>query len=36
LLHFVFDFSLELGFNFVLILFFVIWYLYISSIFYKE
>jgi len=36
LLHFIFDFSLELGFNFVLILFFVIWYLYISSIFYKE
>jgi len=35
-IHFIFNFSLELWFNFIMILFFVIWYLYISSIFYKK
>ena len=36
LLHFIFDFSLTLGFGFIVILYFVIAYLYISSIFYRE
>ena len=34
--HFLFDFSLTLGFSFIIILYFVGGYLYISSIFYKE
>ena len=34
--HFIFDLSLTLGFSFVIILYFVWGYLYISSIFYKE
>jgi hypothetical protein len=34
--HFFFDLSLTLGFSFVIILYFVWGYLYISSIFYKE
>jgi hypothetical protein len=36
LLHFIFDFSVTLGFNFVIILYFIVWYLYVSSIFYKD
>jgi len=36
LIHFIFDISLEFWFNFIMILFFVIGYLYIASIFYKE
>lgn len=36
LLHFIFDFALTLGFNFIIIMYFVVWYLYISSIFYRE
>lgn len=35
-LHFFFDFSLTIWFSFVIILYFVIWYLYVSSIFYRE
>lgn len=35
-LHFIFDFAITLGFSFVIIMYFVVWYLYISSIFYKE
>ena len=35
-LHFIFDFAITLGFNFIIIMYFVIWYLYISSIFYKQ
>lgn len=36
LLHFIFDFAITIGFSFVIILYFVIWYLYVSSIFYKD
>ena len=36
LLHFIFDFSLTIGFSFIIILYFVVWYLYVSSIFYRE
>jgi len=36
LLHFIFDFTLTLGFTMIIIIYFVIWYLYVSSIFYKE
>jgi len=36
LFHFIFDLSITLGFSFVIILYFVWGYLYISSIFYKE
>lgn len=35
-IHFLFDFSLTLGFNFIIILYFVFGYLYVSSIFYRE
>lgn len=35
-LHVIFDVALTLGFSFVIILYFIVWYLYISSIFYKE
>ena len=34
--HFMFDLSLTLWYSFMIILYFVWWYLYISSIFYKE
>ena len=36
LLHFIFDFALTLWFGFVIIIYFVVWYLYVSSIFYRE
>jgi len=35
-LHFLFDFTLTLGFSFIIIIYFVVWYLYVSSIFYKD
>ena len=35
-LHFIFDFAITLGFSFIIILYFAIWYLYVSSIFYKK
>jgi len=36
LLHFIFDFALTLWFGFIIIIYFIVWYLYVSSIFYKE
>jgi len=36
LLHFIFNFALTFWFGFIVILYFIIWYLYISSIFYRE
>ncbi len=36
LLHFIFDFALTLWFGFIIIIYFVVWYLYVSSIFYRE
>jgi len=36
LLHLIFDVALSLWFSFVIILYFIWWYLYVSSIFYKE
>lgn len=36
LLHFIFDFALTLWFSFIIILYFVVWYLYVSSIFYRK
>lgn len=36
LLHFFFDFAITIGFSFIIILYFVVWYLYVSSIFYTD
>ena len=36
LLHFIFDFALTIWFSFIIIIYFVVWYLYVSSIFYRE
>jgi RsiW-degrading membrane proteinase PrsW (M82 family) len=35
-LHLLFDVSIEFGFSFMIMVYFVGWYLYVSSIFYKE
>jgi len=36
LLHFIFDFAITVGFSFIIIMYFVVWYLYVSSIFYRD
>lgn len=36
LLHLVYDTALTLGFGFIMFLYFIFWYLYVSSIFYKD
>ncbi len=35
-LHFIFDLAITLDFSFVVIIYFVVWYLYVSSIFYRD
>ncbi len=36
ILHFIFDFAITLGFTLIIIIYFIVWYLYVSSIFYKQ
>ena len=36
LLHVIFDVALTLWFSFIIIIYFIVWYLYVSSIFYRE
>ncbi len=35
-LHFFFDLCLTLGFSFIIIIYLIVWYLYVTSIFYKD